>query len=76
MARKDCQYKYVIATSLHMAVGQQLNEQFQETLVEKTLRHRWCNSDSTEYLYTGQIVPGTTDWFNVLYDGDVLSSNL
>ena len=56
-----------------MAVGQQLNEQFQETLIEKTLRHRWCNSDSTEHLYTGQVVPGTTDWFNVLYNGDVLS---
>ena len=59
-----------------MAIGKQLNEQFQETLVEKTLRHRWYNSDSTEHLYTGQVVPGTTDWFNVPYDGDVLSSNL
>ena len=59
-----------------MAIGQQLNEQFQETLVGKTIRHRWCNSDSTEHLYTGQVVPGITDWFNVLYDGDILPSNL
>ena len=50
-----------------MAIGQQLNEEFQETLVEKTLRHRWCNSDSTEHLYTGQVVPGTTDWFKLMY---------
>ena len=42
---------------------------------------RWREPDGSEYLYYGKIlssVPGTTDWFNVIYDGEdtVLSLNL
>ena len=53
----------------------------QESLVGKKVRHRWCNLDGTEQWYTGRIlsvVPGTTEWFNVQYDGEqeVLSLNL
>ena len=53
----------------------------QETLVGKKIRHRWCNPDGTKQWYTGHIlsiVPGTTEWFNVQYDGEqeVLSLNL
>ena len=53
----------------------------QESLVGRRIRHRWCNPDGTEQWYTGRIlsvVPGTTEWFNVQYDGEqeVLSLNL
>ena len=52
-----------------------------ETLVGKKIRHRWCDPDGTEQWYSGRIlsvVPGTTEWFNVTYDGEeeVLSLNL
>ena len=45
------------------------------------LNWKWCNPDGTEQWYTGRIlsvVPGTTEWFNVQYDGEqeVLSLNL
>ena len=45
----------------------------QESLVGKKRRRRWCNPDGTEQWYTGRIlsvVPGTTEWFNVQYDGE------
>ena len=53
----------------------------QESLVGKRIRHRWCNPDGTEQWYTGcilSVVLGTTEWFNVQYDGEqeVLSLNL
>ena len=53
----------------------------QESLVGRRIRHRWCNPDGTEQWYTCRIlsvVPGTTEWFNVQYDGEqeVLSLNL
>ena len=53
----------------------------QESLVGKKIRHRWCDPDGTEQWYSGRIlsvVPGTTEWFNVKYDGEeeVLSLNL
>jgi len=53
----------------------------QESLVGRRICHRWCKSDGSERLYYGKIlsiVPGTTDWFNVIYDGEdtVLSLNL
>lgn len=53
----------------------------QESLVGRRICHKWRESDGSEHLYYGKIlsiVPGTTDWFNVLYDGEdtVLSLNL
>ena len=53
----------------------------QESLVGKMIGHRWCNPDGTEQWYTGRmlsVVPGTTKWLNVQYDGEqeVLSLNL
>ena len=53
----------------------------QESLVGRRICHRWRESDGAEHLYYGKIlsiVPGTTDWFNVIYDGEdtVLSLNL
>ena len=45
----------------------------QESLVGKKIRRRWCNPDGTKQWYTGRIlsvVPGTTEWFNVQYDGE------
>lgn len=53
----------------------------QESLVGKRIFHKWKDSDGSERLYYGQIlslVPGTTEWFNVLYDDEetVLSLNL
>ena len=44
----------------------------QESLVGRRICHRWRESDGAEHLYYGKIlsiVPGTTDWFNVIYDG-------
>ena len=53
----------------------------QESLIGKRICHKWRESDGSENLYYGKIlslVPGTTDWFNVQYDGEdiVLSLNL
>ena len=55
----------------------------QESLVGRRICHKWRESDGSEHLYYGKIlsiVPGTTDWFNVIYDGEfedtVLSLNL
>ena len=45
----------------------------QESLVGKRIRHRWCYPDGTEQWYTGcilSVVPGTTEWFNMQYDGE------
>ena len=52
-----------------------------ESLVGKRIRHRWEDSDGSAEWYYGRIlslVPGTDDWFNVIYDGEteVLSLNL
>ena len=53
----------------------------QENLVGRYICHKWKDTDGYEQLYYGKIlslVPGTTDWFNVIYDGEdtVLSFNL
>ena len=53
----------------------------QESLVGRRICHKWRESDGSESLYYGRIlsvVPGTTDWFNVIYDSEdtVLSLNL
>ena len=53
----------------------------QESLVGRRICHKWRESDGSESLYYGKIlsiVPGTTDWFNVIYDSEdtVLSLNL
>ena len=53
----------------------------QESLIGRCICHKWRESDGSESLYYGKIlsiVPGTTDWFNVIYDSDdtVLSLNL
>ena len=61
--------------------SEQETPMYQETLIGKRIRHRWCNEDGTEEWYNGKIlsaVAGTTEWFNVAYDGevDVLTLNL
>lgn len=53
----------------------------QQSLIGKTIRHKWCNEDGEEQWYTGHIlsaVEGSTEWFNVQYDGeeDILTLNL
>lgn len=53
----------------------------QESLIGRRICHKWREPDGSEHLYYGKIlslVPGTTDWFNVIYDGEdtVLSLNL
>ena len=53
----------------------------QQSLIGKTIRHKWCNEEGEEQWYTGHIlsaVEGSTDWFNVQYDGeeDTLTLNL
>ena len=52
-----------------------------ETLIGNRIRHRWKDPDGNEQWYFGTIlslVAGSTDWFNVSYDGEeeVLSLNL
>ena len=52
-----------------------------ESLIGRRICHKWGEPDGSEHLYYGKIlslVPGTTDWFNVIYDGEdtVLSLNL
>ena len=45
----------------------------QQSLIGKTIRHKWCNEDGVEQWYTGHIlsaVEGSTEWFNVQYDGE------
>ena len=51
-----------------------------ESLVGKRIRHKWCE-DGVERWFTGQIlsaVDGSSDWFNVCYDGEdqILTLNL
>ena len=47
-------------------------------MIGKRIHHRWKGSSGTELWYYGSLVPGTTDWFNVKYDGEdtILSLNL
>ena len=52
-----------------------------ESLIGKQIFHRWKDVDGKEKWYKGQVlslVPGTTDWYNVKYDGEdeILSLNL
>ena len=52
-----------------------------ESLIGKIIFHRWQDVDGKEKWYKGQVlglVPGTTDWYNVKYDGEyeILSLNL
>ena len=54
---------------------------FQQSLIGKIIRYKWCNEDGEEQWYTGHIlsaVEGSTEWFNVQYDGeeDILTLNL
>ena len=54
---------------------------FQQSLIGKIIRHKWCNEDGEEQWYTRHIlsaVEGSTEWFNVQYDGeeDILTLNL
>ena len=49
----------------------------QETLIGKRICYRWKDNDGIEQWYYGNIlslVPGTNNWFNVQYDGDVILS--
>ena len=46
----------------------------QEALTRKRICHRWKDSDGVEQWYYGNILPGTNDWFNVQYNGDVILS--
>lgn len=53
----------------------------QESLVGKRMRHKWNNVEGDKQWYTGlilSVVDGSTEWFNVQYDGeeDVLTLNL
>ena len=53
----------------------------QESLVGKRIRHKWNNAEGDEQWYTGlilSVVDGSTEWFNVQYDGeeDILTLNL
>ena len=52
-----------------------------ESLVGKQIFHRWQDVDGKEKWYKGQVlslVPATTEWYNVIYDGEdeILSLNL
>ena len=52
-----------------------------ETLIGKQICHKWKDTDGKERWCGGRVlglVPGTTDWYNVQYDGeeDILSLNL
>ena len=52
-----------------------------ESLIGKQIFHRWKDVEGKETWYKGQVlnlVPGTTDWYNVKYDGEdeILSLNL
>ena len=52
-----------------------------ESLIGKEINHRWKSEGGVERWYRGTVlslVPGTTDWFNVQYEGedDVMSLNL
>ena len=53
----------------------------QQSLIGKIIRHKWCNEGGEEQWYTGHIlsaVEGSSEWFNVQYDGeeDILTLNL
>ena len=53
----------------------------QESLVGKRIRHKWNNEEGDERWYTGlilSVVDGSTEWFDVQYDGeeDILTLNL
>jgi len=50
-------------------------------LIGKEILHKWKHKDRQEVWYKGRVlslVPGTTDWLNVKYDGEdnILSLNL
>ena len=52
-----------------------------QSLIGKEILHKWKHEDGQEVWYKGRVlslVPGTTDWFNVEYDGEdnILSHNL
>ena len=62
------------------SAGQLETHEYQETPIGKSIRHRWRNEDGTEQWYRKifSAVAGSTEWFNVAYDGemDVLTMNL
>ena len=52
-----------------------------QSLIGKEILHKWEDEDGQERWYKGRVlslVPGTTDWFNIKYDGeeDILTLNL
>ena len=52
-----------------------------ESLVGKTIKHRWRDESGVEQWYFGEVlseVAGTNEWYNVRYEGedDVLVLNL
>ena len=54
-------------------------DQENEALIGKRIRHRWKDSDGSEEWYYGRIlslVPGTDNWFNVTYDGESIKLTL
>ena len=52
-----------------------------ESLIGKQIFHKWQDVDGKEKWYKGQVlglVPGTSEWYNIQYDGEneILSLNL
>ena len=52
-----------------------------QSLIGKEIYHKWKDVDGEERWYKGRVlslVPGTTEWYNVKYDGedDILTLNL
>ena len=67
------------ATSFQVASGSLVVNS--ESLIGKQIFYKWTDVDGKEKWYKGQVlnlVPGTTDWYNVKYDGEdeILSLNL
>ena len=58
-----------------------LADEGRESLVGKTIKHRWRDESGVEQWYLGNVlskVAGTNEWYKVRYEGedDVLTLNL
>ena len=52
-----------------------------QSLIGREIYHKWKDEDEEERWYKGRVlslVPGTTEWYSVKYDGqyDILTLNL